>query len=392
LVDTTLYLGAVGGGKVGAVTPAAEAPPSLRQPPQPVWVRWMRAVVLLLSVGLFIRVLWMADLSNVGKLLAQIGPLALVAVIPYGLEVVADTAGWRAILLGLEARVALWRLLGVRLSTEAVNLSFPGGPFLADGLKVWFLSQRFGVAVAESTSSLAVKKVLQIGTQGIYLLVAAAVSGPWMRELSASLVHAGVLRPLVFSIGVFLCLFAAGGVAVLLSGRVAERLWSLLLRMPSRRMKEWVRARQATFFQIDTHSRDVLRSHVPGLAFAAAWILVGWFMESAETWVILRLVGVEIPYGAVLAFEPVVALARSVVFFVPAGLGVQDGGYMAALRGLGIADATNRAAAFVLLKRFKEAFWIAVGWALFLATRGTGPSAAAPPTTEASSSAAPGAP
>ena len=344
-------------------------PPALRRPPRPAWVRWTRAAVLLLSLGLFVRVLWMADLSNVGRLLVQIGPLALLGVIPYGLTVAADTAGWRAILLGLEARVALRRLLGIRLSTEAVHLSFPGGPILAEGLKIWFLAQRFGVPVAESTASLTVKKALQVGTQGIYLLVAAAVSGPWLRELSASLGNVSVLQPVVVCIGLFLCLVALGAVAVLLSGRVAERLWSLLFRMPSRRVRAWINVRQATFVQIDAHTRDVLRSHAPGLVVAAVWILAGWFLEAAESWVLLRLLGVELPYGAVLAFEPVVSFARSAAFFVPAGLGIQDGGYMAFLRGFGIPDATNRAAAFVLLKRFKEVFWIIVGWAIFLATR-----------------------
>ena len=42
---------------------------------------------------------------------------------------------------------------------------------------------------------------------------------------------------------------------------------------------------------------------------------------------------------------------------------------MAFLRQAGIPDAVNRAAAFVLLKRFKEVVWIALGWILLLATR-----------------------
>jgi hypothetical protein len=77
----------------------------------------------------------------------------------------------------------------------------------------------------------------------------------------------------------------------------------------------------------------------------------------------------DLSFAAVLAFEPVVSFARSAAFFIPAGLGVQDAGYMAFLQRAGIPDAVNRAAAFVLLKRFKELVWIAVGWILLLATR-----------------------
>jgi uncharacterized protein (TIRG00374 family) len=158
-------------------------------------------------------------------------------------------------------------------------------------------------------------------------------------------------------------------VAVLLSGRVAERLWRLLKRVPLARVQRWMIAREVAFMDTDQHVRQVLRSHVPGLAVAFFWILAGWFAEAGETWVLLRLLGVELSFAAVLAFEPVVSFARSAAFFIPAGLGVQDAGYMAFLKQAGIPDAVNRAAAFVLLKRFKEIIWIAVGWILLLATR-----------------------
>ena len=61
----------------------------------------------------------------------------------------------------------------------------------------------------------------------------------------------------------------------------------------------------------------------------------GWFAEAGETWVLLRLLGVDLSFAAVLAFEPVVSFARSAAFFIPAGLGVQDAGYMAFLRQAG---------------------------------------------------------
>ncbi len=332
-------------------------------PPKPgPWKRVLRLLILVVSAGLFVRVLWMADVAAVARLIFEVGPLALVAVVPYGVAVTVDTAGWAGILRGLEARVTTWRLLGLRLSTETVHLSFPGGPILAEGLKVWFLSRRFGVGIAEGSASLAVKKALQIGTQGVYLLTAAVVGG-------ASLPDDSVLRPLLFGLGVLTMLVSAGMVAVLLSGRVAERLWRLLRRVPVGRVQRWMIAREVAFVDTDQHVRAVLQSHARGLVVAALWILAGWFAEAAESWVLLRLLGVNLSFAAVLAFEPVVSFARSAAFFIPAGLGVQDAGYMAFLRGAGIPDAVNRAAAFVLLKRFKEVFWIAIGWILLLATR-----------------------
>jgi len=258
--------------------------------------------------------------------------------------------------------VATWRLLRLRLSTEAVQLSFPGGPILAEGLKVWFLSRQFGVAIPEGSASLAVKKALQVGTQGVYLLTAGVVAGSALPEGSK-------LRVALFLLGILSSTVAAGMIAVLLSGRIAERLFRLLRRVPVVRVQQWMIAREVAFMDTDQHVRAVLQSHVRGLVVAFVWILAGWFAEAGESWVLLKLLGVDLSFAAVLAFEPVVSFARSAAFFIPAGLGVQDAGYMAFLRRAGIPDAVNRAAAFVLLKRFKEVVWIAVGWILLLASR-----------------------
>jgi len=62
----------------------------------------------------------------------------------------------------------------------------------------------------------------------------------------------------------------------------------------------------------------------------------------------------------------VVTLLRSIAFMVPAGLGVQDAGYVAFLAAFGVPEAATVGVAFVLIKRAKELFWIAMGFVLFL--------------------------
>ena len=57
-------------------------------------------------------------------------------------------------------------------------------------------------------------------------------------------------------------------------------------------------------------------------------------------------------------------MVRSVAVPVPAGLGVQDVGYVLCLKALGVPDATNVGTAFVLLKRGKDLFWILLGFTL----------------------------
>src|SRR5262249_10214575 len=101
------------------------------------------------------------------------------------------------------------------------------------------------------------------------------------------------------------------------------------------------------------------------------WILV-WLTEAFETFLILALLGAGLAYPQALACESAASLVRAAAFFVPSGMGLQDGAYVGLLQAMGVPDALACATAFVVLKRTKELVWIAVGYALLSRTGGTG--------------------
>ena len=83
--------------------------------------------------------------------------------------------------------------------------------------------------------------------------------------------------------------------------------------------------------------------------------------------------GAPVGFAEVISFEAGLSLLRNFAFFAPAGLGVQDLGYLAFLNALGFPGAGEIGAAFVLMKRAKELFWIAIGYTLFLVARKRAP-------------------
>jgi uncharacterized membrane protein YbhN (UPF0104 family) len=101
---------------------------------------------------------------------------------------------------------------------------------------------------------------------------------------------------------------------------------------------------------------------VRALVLPALAIFAHWMLEAFETWLILRLLGAEVPFAVVWAFEPALSLLRHVLFFLPAGLGVQDAGYVFFLAALGIPDPLTTGAAFAILKRAKELVWALLGF------------------------------
>jgi hypothetical protein len=74
--------------------------------------------------------------------------------------------------------------------------------------------------------------------------------------------------------------------------------------------------------------------------------------------------------GQAVAVEPLVSLLRALAFFAPAGLGVQDLGYVALLRIVGVPGAAAVGAALVVLKRLKELAWAGGGWTVLFAAHG----------------------
>jgi len=172
------------------------------------------------------------------------------------------------------------------------------------------------------------------------------------------MVLASAAVPLVLSAGV-----GAG----LLGRSTFSRLHAWLARIPSKRLANWLAKGRN-----DAAATDGQVGRLRG-ASAMTWsacvaFLGTWCFEALESALLLRLVGGEVSLASVFAFEAGLSMVRSVVVLAPSGLGVVDLGYATVLHALGV-DAGS-AAAFVLMRRAKEAVWIAAGYATLAVLRG----------------------
>lgn len=322
----------------------------------------------MLGALLFARVLRQGHLEEAWGLLRQLGWKSPLVLLPYLVAIALDTAGWRAILRQLGQPVGFLRMLRVRIATESLLLGLPGGSILAETLKPVLLL-RDGVEVQVTAASLAAKKAFQVGSQGLYFFLAAAFAWRPLGALSRNLGFGRILGPSVVLAGLALLVLALALAGVLVSSHLAERLVGLLRALPFQRLRSWLSQKQGEFVSADKLTRAVLGNLPAHAPVPVLWLLGSWMMESVESWVLLALLGSRLAFTQVLAFEPAVSLMRSLAFFLPGGLGVQDAAYFTCLThlsaGLGVSVAT--AAAFVLLKRFKEVFFVLAGFAALAA-------------------------
>ena len=147
-------------------------------------------------------------------------------------------------------------------------------------------------------------------------------------------------------------------------------------------ISEAVGARFVTTVRVET-ARRLLEESSEG--FEAICAQSGLGTPESMRRAFLRLVGVSIPLAAAMVIETALILVRALAVPVPAGLGVQDLGYVLSLKALSVPDPTTVGAAFVLLKRGKDAFWIAAGFVLLSLGRSKGaPLVERAPTVDAS--------
>jgi len=331
--------------------------------------------MLLAGIAVFALVLRGTDLSATLEVLGRTGVLLPLALIPYLFQIGFDALSWRTLLAGLDRHVTWRRLLAIRLSTEAVLMSMPAGSIVGETLKPYLLVRTDKVPPADTIASVGVKKCLLVFAQATYLATALVLGWSLLDQHSDALIGRGGAPYVVIGAIAFLLVVGAALSVALIGGAVSERIHRLLMRIPIAGVRDWLAARQEPFTATDSSFRRLGGASRPRIFAAYLMLLGAWFVETCETWILVELLGLDVPFVDILVMEAVAVLLRNLAFFVPAGLGVQDAGYLAFFHAFSLP--TPVGGAFVILKRGKELCWVAIGYAtlFFLQSRASTPRA-----------------
>ena len=324
----------------------------------------LRLVGLLLGLALFGYTLRDLDAGRLVDLLRDLGWLCLLILVPQAVGMAFHTAAWKELLAALRIRAPFFALTEIFTSSEAVRMALPAGPAIAESVAAFSLKSRFEATWARALASLAAKKAWVLCTHAVCLVLLLAIAQPELAKLAATIPGGWALG--WFTIGMATMLAVTGTLTLaLLASRRAGRAATLALsKLPITKVKRWADA-QAAAPEAQAAATIPTKSHV----LAGLYMLGQWLSELFETWLVLRLLGVELTLPQVFVVELGGSLVRSLAFIVPGGLGVQDASYVALLTGLGIPGAEAAAPAFVLLKRAKDILFVVVGLGLFATDR-----------------------
>ncbi len=307
-------------------------------------VRWGRAVLILAGLGAVAYLVYEIGPRTVWASIQSLGWRVLVLLwFPFSLAALLDTLGWGVLLD--RRRVPFAVLARARLAGEAVNLTTPTASVGGEPLKAYLL--RPYVPLSEGLGSVIVDKTTVVAGQ-VLLLVAGLGLGTTILPLSHPLIVTMSLLLVVEIVAVsgfvlvqMLGVFGGGGRFLGRMGRGPTERYQEGLNEVDRWLSRFYRTQRA-------------RLVVSTLLHAGAWAVGG-----LEIYLVLLFLGARASLITATVLEAFGAGVKFASFMIPASLGVLEGGYVAVFAAVGLGGALGLS--YTLIRRLREAAWVAVG-------------------------------
>ena len=316
-------------------------------------MRKINLILLGFALVLFIWMLHRVGWPTIWQHLLEVGWWWPLVLLPYGVVNFVEAVSWDLLLLS-PGRPSLARLFSLRLAGEALNTLTPTAGLGGEPFKAARLAGS-GVPWQEATASVVIHKGVTVMSLALYIFLGLALA-PFLLALSTSLVWLLLAGALLLALGGVLFVILQGRGPCIQGIRFLERFG-----LCPRRLKD----QEPELQSLDAQMAGFYREH-PGRALLSLGLFVlAWMIHAIEAYLIFWLLGHPISPGQAVCLDALAMLFTAMGFFIPVSLGVQDGGNI--LLALGFNLGATLGAAFSVIRRLREAFWMGLG--LIIAAR-----------------------
>jgi phosphatidylglycerophosphate synthase len=303
----------------------------------------------ILGILLFIHLIHRAGPAKLLASMIALGWGLAVVVAWGGVAHILKTWAWRLALLDGRYQVSFARMLGLRLSSEAVGQFGGLAQLFGEGLRVSLLGS--AIPLSRGIASVTIDRA--------FFVVSAAVVS--FLGLSAVLVVLPLPHKFIFYAIVFACLLLT---FVLLSAIAIRNRWPLLSRTGEilgriRYLKPLIDRKRAMIHSVEESLLDFY--HTTPKAFWASLLLNLACHAAAivEVYLIVWLIGAKLTLFGALAIEALTKLVNIAGTFNPGNIGTYEGGNMLIAKMFGLTAAAGLTLAFA--RRLRALFWTGVG-------------------------------
>ena len=314
-------------------------------------MRTLKILYFLIGVALLGVIITQTDLAEVGRIVVRIGWGAAVVLGLYFVTFLVDSFIWQLSLPSVPLGGAwLYRLWQARLVGEAFNMTVPAGGLGGEPVKAVLLKKYYGVDYREGAASLILAKTVNLIGLVVFLCVGFALMlGPVPLPAAYSTVAGFGLAGFA---GATLAFFAVQrfGLSSAVAGWASR--WPPLAGIAGSlgHIRD-VEGRLARFYV----------AHRTRFASAGLIALANWILGTLEIYFAMYFLGHPVSFAEAWVIEAVAQLVRAGTFFIPAGIGVQEGAFL--LTSAAITGSPELGIAFAVVRRGREIIWIGLGFA-----------------------------
>ena len=286
--------------------------------------------------------------DTLGQYLWQVGWYWPLLLLPYGVVNWLEAWSWKYMLVDTPARTTVARLFWLRLGGESLNQLTPtaclgGEPFKA------FRLQADGVPLEVASASVVIMKGILVLSLVLYIFTGLALAPFYLPEAA---------KHILFLTLAALGLAAAGIIFVLVQRREP---FGNSFRFLSRRgwLPHFLRDQEGFLENLDTAMSQFYRQYPSRALLSFFLFFLSWLLHAVEVYLMFWLLGHPISPGMAVCLDALAMLFTALGFFIPAAMGIQEGGNI--LLALGFKLGFDLGAAFSILRRIREAFWLCLG-------------------------------
>ena len=299
------------------------------------------ASLILWAIGLFfvLALIGQEGFHKMGVALSAVGFGMLWVSFYRFVPMFLDATAWRQ-LFPSGRRPPYFTTTVIRWVGESVNSLLPVAQVGGDVVRARLVAKRYALSRSSTGAATVVDFTLALMAHAVFSFCG----------LGLLLTKTGLSEPVAaFTVGILVAALLVGTLHFAprlgLFGVLAELVERVAHKDP--RLEKLAGGVQALHEQvIELHRRG------PDLLFAFALKLTGWVLRVFETWLVLKLMGYPVDVGQAFIIESLAAAVRSASFFMPGGLGLQEGGIMVLGHILGLP--TNASLGLAVIKRVRE--------------------------------------
>lgn len=325
---------------------------------------WLHVVAFVLGLALLVYVLNRVGIQPVFDALGRIGFGFFFLLAISGARHALRTLAMSTAVPSEHRRFNFFQAFAARLGGESISFLTFTGPVLGEAMKVALLKKR--LPLTYGVTALVIDNILYNLSVVVFVLSGACVM-LWTYNLPP------VVRYILIAIAV------SAAMGILITAYLANRRVKLLTGLLSKLARIGIKPKAITsrleyIYNLETKVYDFYQ-HRPGAFFA---IIAFDFLSHAtsvyEVYATLRMLNFAPPVAAAYIIESLTKVINFVFGFVPATIGVYEGGTEIILQTLGFAAATG--VTLALVRKAGAVFWTGLGLLILLwravpnATRG----------------------